>query len=119
MVGAIDLFDAPVHDPDKHLFAIYYVLERLVVNFRWPECPNFCYVLDLKAPPDPPKVDFDVPCEVPYPKHGRMEGLNTLRRGLGVAQMAYPEVRVCISSAFVCLCTTNTQQLKFPPCRGN
>lgn len=94
MVGAIELFDSPTHDPDKHLFAIYYVLERLVVNFRWPECPNFCYVLDLAPPPDPPRIHFDVPCEVPRPKHGRMEGLNTLRRGLGVAQMAYPEVCV-------------------------
>ena len=26
MVGAIDLFDGPTHDPDKHLLAIYYVL---------------------------------------------------------------------------------------------
>lgn len=92
MVGAIDLFDGPTHDPDKHLLAIYYVLERLVVNFRWPECPSFCYVLDMATPPDPPKINFDVPCEVPYPKHGTLEGLNTLRRGLGVAQMAYPEV---------------------------
>ena len=46
------------------------VLERLVVNFRWPDCPNFCYVLDLDPPPDPPAIKFEVPCEVPKPVHG-------------------------------------------------
>ena len=92
MVGAIELFDAPLHDPSKHLLAIYYVLERLVVHFSWPEHPNFCYVLDMAQPPDPPTIDFDVPNEVPEPVHTRFEGYKTLKRGLEVAQMTYPEV---------------------------
>ena len=60
MVGCIDLFEGPHHDPSKHLLAIYYVLERLVVNFNWPDRPNFCYLLELEPPPDPPPIDFDV-----------------------------------------------------------
>lgn len=92
MVGAIELFEASLHDPSKHLLAIYYVLERLVVHFSWPRHPNFCYVLDMAQPPDPPKIDFEVPIEVPEPVHARFEGFKTLKRGLGVAQMTYPEV---------------------------
>ena len=34
MVGQIALFDGALHDPDKHLLAIYYTLERLVANYR-------------------------------------------------------------------------------------
>jgi hypothetical protein len=92
MVGCIDLFEGDIHDPSKHLLAIYYALERLVVNSQWPDRPNFCYLLELEPPPDPKAIDFAVPCEVPKPVHGRMEGLQTLRKGLSVAQMAYPEV---------------------------
>ena len=53
MVGQIALFDGGLHDPDKHLLAIYYTLERLVANYRYPYWRNFSYILDMDVSADP------------------------------------------------------------------
>ena len=51
MVGQMGHFHGPAHDPDKHLLAIYYMLEQLVAaNLRWPGVVSFCYILDFGEP---------------------------------------------------------------------
>ena len=109
MVGQIEHFHGPAHDPDKHLLAIYYMLEQLVAaNLRWPGVASFCYILDFGEPAGAREIGGfakPVPVAVRDPPHrGVRAGMHTLRRGLAVVQTGaspaahpprgFPSVRV-------------------------